>query len=292
MSTNACLLDTLPPGRGLTGRPAALQLDEQGADPAPHLEHHGVAAWSPPPAAWSAARPRRSSTATPSISSSRSPSASWPSAAQPPSRTASTSTPRSPFLPGLLRLIRRADVAHPELEVRILVLLHLARQARRLRPASRPPSAPCHRARHASWALLPILYCRIIVAKRSSSDGCDASIGLSSIAVIDVADAKARGRRRLAEHAGDAHAGAAGQAEPFGERGASRPAPIPESRPCAFRGPDPRGPARPISSTVSIRCRPRSNATRTETGSFCPLVRCSTNVVSASTFSTGFHRSR
>ena len=34
-----------------------------------------------------------------------------------------------------------------------------------------------------SFTVLPILYCRTIVANRSSSDGCDASTGSSSIFV-------------------------------------------------------------------------------------------------------------
>ena len=47
-----------------------------------------------------------------------------------------------------------------------------------------------------SFTVLPILYCRTIVANRSSSDGCDASTGVVVYFGDDVADAETRGGRR------------------------------------------------------------------------------------------------
>ena len=178
---------------------------------------------------------------------------------------------RLPFRPRLLGLIGHGDVAHANSKFGSS-FLHLARQPRR--------GVELHRhlllrraANHGQLHGAPILYCRTIVANRSSSDGCDASTGSSSI-FVTMSPTRSPAADGVAHHPGDADTAAAGEAELFGERLRQN---LNGHRNPAFRvsRPGSSSPARPTSRTVSIRWRPRSNATTRPRARSCPSS-CST----------------
>ena len=158
-----------------------------------------------------------------------------------------------------------AMIADAELEVRILVLLHLARQTRRGLERDLAASAASCRGRIDSSTVDPILYCRIIVANRSASDGCDASIAVAVDGGDDVADLAGPMRRLRRSTRVTRTPVCLAEPELLRQLARQRPARTPAPTPFSPRALDPRAPARPTSTTVSRRSPSRSNVTSTGT---------------------------